>query len=88
MSTDLIEFIEIENLFIKFANNCDVNKYYETENICLTIEEEIIIQLRIIILTVMKNQKTNYNDCQIKLGKYIIKESLKLLKKINKSNMD
>jgi hypothetical protein len=78
MSTDLIEFLNIKNLFIEFSNN----NYQFNKNYNLTIEEEIVCQLLIFISTILKNKIGN---CKIELKKQIITESLKLLKKINPS---
>jgi hypothetical protein len=87
MSTDLIEFIEIKNLFIKFINNTNYkfNNCYNNEN-NLTIEDEIISQLLLIISIVIEKQQSNYDYYNFQLKKQIIKESFKLLKKINPSN--
>lgn len=84
MSTILLEFFEIENLFLKFVNNYNLKNCYNKENNYLTIEEEIDYQLIIIISNVIKNQEINFNDSKFNLEKQIITESLKLLKKLRK----
>jgi hypothetical protein len=84
MSTILIEFFEIKNLFIKLIHN-DCSNFYNYSNKkinYLTIEDEIINQLLLIVSIIMKNKQTT---CEIELKKQIIIESLKLLKKINPS---
>jgi hypothetical protein len=69
MSTDLIKFIEIRNLFLNIPNN----NYQFKKNYNLTIEEEIVCQLLIFISTILKNKISN---CEIELKKQIITESL------------
>jgi len=78
MSTDLIKFIEIRNLFLNIPNN----NYQFKKKYNLTIEEEIVCQLLIFISTILKNKISN---CEIELKKQIITESLNLLKKIKPS---
>jgi hypothetical protein len=87
MSTDLIDFLNIKNLFLKFSNNnykyknCHIKKI---DN--LSIEDEIIYQLIIIISFIIKKQKIyNYYDNEYQFEKIIITESKKLLNKINPS---
>lgn len=87
MSSVLIEFFEIKNLFIKFVSNnynFNFNNYFNKKTNYLTIEDEIINQLLLIISIIIKNKLTN---CEIELKKQIITESLKLLKKINPSKL-
>jgi hypothetical protein len=87
MSTDLIEFLNIKNLFITFSNNNNKYKNYHVKEINnLSIEDAIIYQLIIIISVIIKKQQTyNYDDNEYKLEKTVITESTKLLKKINPS---
>jgi hypothetical protein len=90
MSTDLIEFLNIKNLFIKLLNSNKNNyKYlsYHSEEINnLSIEDTIIYHLIIIISVIVKKQQTyNYDDNEYQFEKIIITESTKLLKKINPS---
>jgi hypothetical protein len=87
MSTDLIEFLDIKNLFLEFSNNNYKYKNCHIKEINnLSIEDEIIYQLIIIILIVIKKQQTyNYDDNEYQFEKIIITESTKLLKKINPS---
>jgi hypothetical protein len=84
MSTILIEFFEIKNLFNKFINNNYPNFYNSTDKKIdyLTIENEIVSQLLLIISIIVKDKQSNF---KIELKKQIIIESLKLLKKINPS---
>lgn len=84
MSTILIEFFEIKNLFNKFINNNYPNFYNSTDKKIdyLTIENEIVNQLLLIISIIVEDKQSNF---KIELKKQIIIESLKLLKKINPS---
>jgi hypothetical protein len=85
MSSDLIEFFEIKNLFIEYLNNnCKYKYFYIREINNLTIEHEIISQLLIFISIIMKKQQTYqyYNENEVLIEKKIITESNKLLKKI------
>jgi len=87
MSTYLIEFLDIKNLFLKFSNNNYKYKNYHIKEINnFSIEDEIIYQLIIIISIVTKKQQIhNYDDNEYQFEKIIITESKKLLKKINPS---
>jgi hypothetical protein len=87
MSTDLIDFLNIKNLFITFSNNNNKYKNYHVKEINnLSIEDAIIHQLIIIISAIIKKQQTyNYDDNEYQFEKKIITESKKLLKKINPS---
>jgi len=88
MSNDLIDFLNIKNLFIKFSNNNNKYKNYHTTEINnLSIEDAIIHQLIIIISVIIKKQQIyNYQDNdEYQFEKKIITESKKLLKKINPS---
>jgi hypothetical protein len=87
MSTDLIDFLNIKNLFITFSNNNNKYKNYHVKEINnLSIEDAIIHQLIIIISAIIKKQQTyNYDDNEYQIEKKIITESKKLLKKINPS---
>jgi hypothetical protein len=83
MSSDLIEFFEIKNLFIEYLNKCKYKYFYIGEMNNLTIENEIISQLLIFISIIIKKQQTyNYNENELLIEKKIITESNKLLKKI------
>lgn len=87
MSTDLIDFLNIKNLFITFSNNNNKYKNYYIKKINnLSIEDEIIYQLIIIISIIIKKQQIyNYDENEYQFEKIIISESKKLLKKINPS---
>lgn len=83
MSTILLEFFEIKSLFIKLINNkYSFNNYSNKKTNYVTIEDEIIYNLLLIISIIIKSK---LNNCEIELKKQIIIESLKLLKKINPS---
>jgi len=85
MSTILLEFFEIENLFLKFVNiDLNNNKLSYKKDNYLTIEDEIINQLLLFITNIIKNKEINFNDSKFNLGKQIITESLKLLKNLRK----
>ena len=87
MSTDLIDFLNIKNLFITFSNNNNKYKNYHIKEINnLSIEDAIIHQLIIIISAIIKKQQIyNYDENEYQFEKQIITESTKLLKKINPS---
>ena len=87
MSTDLIEFLDIKNLFITFSNNNNKYKNFHIKEINnLSIEDSIIYQLIIIISVIIKKQQIyNYDENEYKFEKLIISESKKLLKKIKPS---
>jgi hypothetical protein len=87
MSTDLIDFLDIKNLFLKFSNNNYKYKNYHIKEINnLSIEDAIIYQLIIIISAIIKKQQTyNYDENEYQFEKQIITESTNLLKKINPS---
>ena len=90
MSTDLIEFLNIKNLFLKFSsNNYKYKNYYIKENNNLSIEDEIISQLLIFISIIIKKQQMyHYDENEYQFEKIIITESNKLLKKINHQYTD